>query len=194
MIVNYQDLPVSEWNDFTQHLVSGHPLPHSIIKEAVLWSWEQIHGSVIGGNIIIGETYFPTPQILGDFLHELIPIRLHEFDKNWRKGIGNTEKDIFYEKDDFYSIEIKTSSQKGIYGNRSYAQKNSQSAKSKSGFYLAINFPPIHKLERWENISKIRFGWIDAEDWKGQSSETGQQASLSKEVLENKLITLYSEE
>ncbi len=187
----YYNVPLDEWYETTIKLIEQHPLPTDVIVSAVLSSWDLIHGSRIGETIVIGENYFPTPQILGDYLHELIPLQLAKYSNDWRKGIGSAEKDIVCAIDDSYSIEIKTSSQKGIYGNRSYAQKGSQSGKSKSGYYLAINFPPLHKLEQWEGISKIRFGWIDAEDWMGQAAATGQQASLSRFVLENKLISLY---
>ena len=192
----YDGLPVERWYEKTQQLVREHPLPPDVLVDAVLHAWDLIHGSVIGGHITIGEDYFPTPQILGDFLHELIPFDLSQYDSNFRKGITKTEKDITCDYDDHFSIEIKTSSQKDIYGNRSYAQKSQRrprATKDKSGYYLAINFPPVHKSEEWEPISQIRFGWLDAEDWQGQASQTGQQASLSRDVLQNKLITLYED-
>lgn len=187
----YEGLPVNKWAQKTEELINAHPIPADALVEAVINSWNLIYKSVIGNSIVIGETYFPTPQILGDFIHELVPLELERDYPNFRKGFGNTEKDIHCIKNDFFSIEIKTSSQKGIYGNRSYAQEGARSGKSKSGFYLAVNFPPVHKLETWEPISHIRFGWIDASDWHGQAAQTGQQASLSREVLQNKLITLY---
>ena len=187
----YSGLPVYLWENKTRELINEHPIPAEIIVKSVIESWDIIHGSVIGTELIIGETYFPTPQILGDFLHELIPIQIARHYREFRKGQGRFEKDIHCVINDIYSIEIKTSSQKDIYGNRSYAQKNSRSGKSKSGYYLAINFPPIHKNEKWMPISQIRFGWLDEEDWHGQSASTGQQANLSREVLDNKLITLY---
>jgi len=187
----YEGLSVNEWAQKTEELISAHPISTEALVQAVINSWELIHGSIIGNKIVIGETYFPTPQILGDFIHELVPLELEKLYPSFRKGSGNSEKDIHCIENDFFSIEIKTSSQKGIYGNRSYAQKGARSGKSKSGFYLAVNFPPVHKLENWEPISHIRFGWIDESDWHGQEAQTGQQASLSREVLQNKLLTLY---
>lgn len=187
----YRGLPVYLWEDKTKELIDKHPIPAEIIVKSVIESWNMIHGSVIGDSLIIGETYFPTPQILGDFLHELIPIQISKYYREFRKGEGRFEKDLHCVIDDTFSIEIKTSSQKDIYGNRSYAQKNSRSGKSKSGYYLAINFPPVHKLEKWMPISQIRFGWLDEDDWRGQTASTGQQASLTRDVLEHKLITLY---
>ena len=187
----YKGLPVHRWAEKTRELIDKHPIPPHILVKAVLDSWDMIYGSVIGKSIIIGETYFPTPQILGDFIHELVPLELEKYNANFRKGVGKTEKDIHCCFEDSFSIEIKTSSQKAIYGNRSYAQKGSRSGKSKSGYYLAVNFPPVHKLEQWQAISHIRFGWLDEEDWQGQASATGQQATLSRDVLDNKLLTIY---
>lgn len=189
----YEGLPVHRWKAKTRELIDAHPIPSEVLVDAVIDSWDLIHGSVIGNSIVIGENYFPTPQILGDFLHELVPLELAKYDPNFRKGVGKTEKDVHCCTNDFYSIEIKTSSQKEIYGNRSYAQKGSRSGKSKSGYYLAVNFFPVHKHEKWSPISQIRFGWLDESDWHGQAAATGQQASLSREVLDNKLITLFQD-
>jgi len=84
-------------------------------------------------------------------------------------------------------MELKTFSQKSIYGNRSYAK--SDSGKCKSGYYLTINFEKISTNN--PKILLIRMGWLDHTDWRGQKSETGQQASLTKEARESKFITLY---
>ena len=84
-------------------------------------------------------------------------------------------------------MELKTSSQKSIYGNRSYAK--SDSGKVKSGYYLAINFEKISINN--PKILLIQMGWLDHADWRGQKSETGQQASLTKEAKDSKFIILY---
>jgi hypothetical protein len=34
-------------------------------------------------------------------------------------------------------------------------------------------------------------GWLDHSDWVAQKSETGQQASLTKEAKENEFMVLY---
>ena len=98
-------------------------------------------------------------------------------------------------------FEIKTSSSpRNIFGNRSYAQKGTtgKTKKSKSGYYLVINFEKIEKkIQQIGNqllvnpkIRLVRFGWIDQEDWQGQESATGQQASISRDVKKFKLIQL----
>lgn len=91
------------------------------------------------------------------------------------------------EYNDYFSFEIKASSQKSIYGNRSYTK--SDAGKSKSGYYLTINFEKLSKEN--PRILLIQMGWLDHTDWVGQKSETGQQASLTKEAKEYKLITLF---
>lgn len=196
----YENIPQREWKTKTTELVYKHPASPEVLTQAVLKSWSKIQGSKIGDELIIGKNYFPTPQILGDFLHELIPIELSKHDGAWEKGTEKHDKDVVYRKDNYFSFEIKSSSHpKNIFGNRSFAQKDTTSGKKvqkkdKSGYYLAINFPPIHKEKEWMPIKQIRFGWIDKEDWQGQASASGQQASLSATVLENKLLTIYQED
>ncbi|MFO0408550.1 MAG: ScaI family restriction endonuclease, partial [Dolichospermum sp.] len=119
----------------------------------------------------------------------------------WRREKDTTEKDLVYIPNDNFSIEIKTSSSpRNIFGNRSYAQKSTtgKTKKSKSGYYLVINFEKIEKKrQQIDNLSLVnpkiklvRFGWIDEEDWQGQESETGQQSSISPDVKKFKLIQL----
>ena len=103
------------------------------------------------------------------------------------------EKDLVYIPDPTLSVEIKASSHRTqIFGNRSYAQKTSTAKKSKSGFYLAVNFEGFTTTRKSGlRINRIRFGWIDHEDWSGQKAATGQQARLSPDVERAKLIQLY---
>ncbi len=76
-----------------------------------------------------------SPQATGALLHDVIPEYISKNISGFRKGVGR-EKDIVCMYNEFYSMELKTSSQKSIYGNRSYAK--SDSGKSKSGYYLTI--------------------------------------------------------
>ncbi len=39
-------------------------------------------------------------------------------------------------------------------------------------------------------INLVRFGWLDEEDWIGQTASTGQQARLSSDVERYKLLQL----
>jgi hypothetical protein len=106
-----------------------------------------------------------------------------------------TEKDLVYVADDTFSIEVKSSSSVGrIYGNRSYAQHSNKTKKSKTGYYLAINFQKFPVSSALPRITQVRFGWLDHEDWQGQTAATGQQARLSPDVERNKLLPLPLEQ
>jgi hypothetical protein len=141
----------------------------------------------------IGKDIFPKPQIMGFLLHELIPLELAaKYPKLWREEKTTSDKDIVYIPNDYYSIEVKTSSNPThIYGNRSYAQAATENKKAKSGYYLAVNFQKVVK-GKVARIVLIRFGWLDANDWIGQKAATGQQSRLSPDVENNKLLVISS--
>lgn len=191
----YENSSISQWESITEDIIQKFPVPIDILKFIVLESWESILKTKIGINdFVIGKDIFPKPQIMGFFLHELIPLELKaRFPKDWRGELNSNDKDIVYIPNEYYSIEIKTSSSpKNIFGNRSYAHEGDSQKKSKSGFYLAINFQKFKKLKKSPKVVLIRFGWIDHTDWIGQAASTGQQARLSKEVETKKLKVIYS--
>ena len=194
----YDRLLSYQWKLKTEELVAAHPLETSEIVQVVLEAWEGILMTQIAGKLQIGVDIFPSPQILGNYLHELIPIILSNRNpKLWRKEFDKSDKDLVYMPNIDYSVEIKTSSStNGIFGNRSYGQENSEnnSGKSKDGYYVTVNFEKFNSSNPHfkPNITKIRFGWIDHSDWRAQASPTGQQASLSPEARDNKLLLLYS--
>ena len=205
----YNGIAHSEWEEITINIVDDHPLEKEDIVEAVMNSWKQIFESKIG-HLSIGKQIFPTPQIMSNILHELIPYNLAEkLGSNYRAGILKNEKDIVYQPDEKYSIEVKASSSKNdIYANRSYAQPSLDSdTKSKNGYYIAVNFEKFEMTDNEEYrhvehnkngkiiypaITQIKFGYLDHTDWIPQSSAKGQQARLSVESKKLKLITLFS--
>jgi hypothetical protein len=76
-----------------------------------------------------------------------------------------------------------------VFGNRSYGQelqKEGLAKKEKSGYYLTANF-----YQR--TLTLLRFGWIDAADWRPQSSQTGQMAALPDAVYQHKLVVIPGE-
>lgn len=191
----YAGLPVQDWASKTQELIERHPLDSEEIYEVVLQVWNDIFESGIGSKPFrIGTDLFPRPQVMGFFLHELIPLEFaHRYPNIWRREETTDEKDLVYIPDSIYSVEIKTSSSlRNIYGNRSYAQETIAGKKSKSGYYLAINFQKFSKKveAKRPSITSVRFGWLDHEDWIGQIAATGQQSRLSREVEQNKLLKL----
>ncbi len=199
MAFPYAGKPIAKWPQITKTLIDRHPLKKQEIIDTVLSAWHLIFKkSVIGGMLRIGVDLFPQPQVIGNFLHELVP---YLFEKRypgvWRRDRAASEKDLVHEPDDVFSVEIKTSSSsKGVFGNRSFSQESQArpDKKAKSGYYLTINYPPVHKLRKVEPIKLIRFGWLDHQDWQGQDAASGQQASLRPEVLRLKLLTIYPAE
>jgi len=184
----YKNKDITEWKAITEKLVESHPLRPEIVG-ICLNSWKSILAGFINDKLCltIGEMKI-SPQAIGALLHDIIPEYIQKNKiKGFRKGTGG-EKDIVSDINENDSVELKTSSQKCIYGNRSYTK--SEGGKSKSGFYLAVNFDKMTDNDS-PRIQLIRFGWLDYEDWIGQKSESGQQARLRPEAKENKLITFY---
>ena len=191
----YSGLSVQKWEKRTRQLINNHPLDPNEIYDVVIKVWNDIFNSGIGSKPFrIGSDLFPRPQVMAYFLHELIPLEsAHRYPEKWRREQTPDEKDMVYVPDLNYSIEIKTSSSpKNIYGNRSYTQKTTSVKKSKSGYYLAINFQKFFATERTRKplITRVRFGWLDHNDWIGQTSASGQQARLSPAVEQHKLLEL----
>jgi len=211
MITPYFEKDISQWLDITKVLIDEHPLDIAEIVEVTLTSWKQIFDSRIGP-LSIGEQIFPSPQIMSNILHELIPYNLTEkFGRNYRIGNSKNEKDIVYTPDLKYSIEVKASSSKNdIYANRSYAQPMQVlDGKNKDGYYIAVNFEKfkinsdgeykskiidINGLVEYPSITLIKFGYLEHTDWIPQKSSKGQQARLSVESKRNKLLTIYCKE
>lgn len=191
----YKGVPPDRWLEVTRDLVKKHPLSTQEIVDVVLSSWDSIFASGIGPkDFRIGKDIFPKPQIMGFFLHELIPLELAARNSNlWRGETSSDDKDIVYIPDRIYSIELKTSSDpRHIYGNRSYAQASSRGKKAKSGYYLAVNFGKFTDKKSRPQIRLVRFGWIDSTDWIGQKAATGQQSRLHPDVESSKLLEFYS--
>jgi hypothetical protein len=194
----YYGLAENTWLETTERLVRAHPLKVGEIRAVVLQAWSDIFDSKLGPKgFQIGKHIFPKPQIMGFFLHELIPLEFAaRYPKKWHGEKTAGDKDMVYIPNNRFSIEIKTSSHPTqIFGNRSYAQEgDSVGKKSKSGYYLAVNFGKFKAAEASPKILRIRFGWIDHSDWIGQAAQSGQQAHLTAGADRLKLLTIYSGE
>jgi hypothetical protein len=195
----YSNLPVQDWEAKTRELIEQHPLEPQELYAVVTQVWGEIfQSSITSRGYKIGVDLFPTPQIIGFFLHELIPLELASlYPGIWRRDRSAIDKDIVYIPNNYFSIEIKTSSSsRNTYGNRSYAQQSATGAtpkKDKSGYYLVVNFQKFNTTIQGAQtpaINLVRFGWIDREDWQGQAAATGQQAKLSPDVERYKLLSL----
>ena len=178
----------------TDGLIARHPLGPDLLARAVLAAWRDIFDTRVGAeNLRFGQHIFPAPQVMGFFLHELIPVVVARENPGWRRGVTKGEKDLHFETDPSFSVEIKTSSDsKHVFGNRSYAQKATERSRPKDGYFLTVNFRkwcPACDPER--GIVVVRFGWLDHADWLGQSAATGQQARLGPDVYRSKLREIY---
>ncbi|MBR5038787.1 MAG: ScaI family restriction endonuclease [Prevotella sp.] len=188
----YTNLPQEKWLDKTKELIDKHPLKNEI-KDVVLKSWKDIFNSKIG-SFSIGKEIFPSPQILSFFLHELVAHYLSlKYPDRYKVGELKEEKDVHDMQDPSMGIEIKGSSNATqIFANRSYAQPSSDSeTKDKNGYYVTINFEKISKSNPHPKITIIRFGYLEHKDWIAQKAATGQQARLSPEAYQYKLVEIY---
>lgn len=191
----YSNTSPSDWFPITESLIKEHPLSEQEIVEIVLVTWKSIFASTFGNSRFkIGVDIFPKPQIMGFFLHELIPLELESrYNHEWMRDEAKLDKDCVNINRPEYSFEIKTSSNKTkIFGNRSYAQTSKGSRKTKDGYYLTVNFEKFSSSNKHPDILLIRFGWIDSTDWRGQKAATGQQSSLPPQVYDGKLKILHS--
>ena len=181
----YENLPEIQWKETTKRLINDHPLSQDVLISTVLEAWDGILRTKIANELQIGIDIFPTPQILGNYLHELIPVFLEKkYPGQWTRDIEKKDKDLVCVTNPYYSVEIKTSSNaNNIYGNASYGQEDSANAssKTKDGYYLAINFEKFIPSEKnfIPRIKKIRFGWLDHSDWHSQNASSGQAATIS---------------
>ena len=190
----YENIDSSEWQKITETLLNDFPLSKDYLVSLVLKSWDAILRTKIADKWSIAQDVQPKPQIMGFFLHEIIGQYIQaDYPKSWRKEKTAADKDVVCITNPDFSLEIKTSYDKNkIFGNRSYAQEVKQGGKkSKSGYYLAINFEKFEETEELPQIRLIRFGWLDHTDWIGQSAASGQQARLPKEVENGKLVVIY---
>ncbi|MBL4617541.1 MAG: ScaI family restriction endonuclease [Robiginitomaculum sp.] len=189
----YVDCDESEWLSITKKLVDDFPLDNDLIVKVVHDAWDDIYTSSFGDDSIkIGSDIFLPAQATGVILEKLIAVRLHNICSNWRGGETKTEKDIVRKDDNYFSFEIKTSSSNtGLYGNRSTGHRSANRSKHRSGYYLVINYKLPKEDDKSNEIKKIRFGWIDDDDWKGQAKSTGQQASIGAALARLKLIIIF---
>src|SRR6266568_8533943 len=103
----YHGLDRSAWAEKTKALVAAHPLKPEEIVDVVLGAWSAIFKSKIGPKgFRVGRDITPKPQIMGFFLHELIPLELaYRYPGRWSPERSGGDKDIVCLFDAGYSIE-----------------------------------------------------------------------------------------
>ncbi len=204
----YFNIVVDKWKLITEKLIKNHPLSEKQIIDAVIISWKQIFESKIGP-LSIGKQIFPSPQVMSNILHELIPYNLAQnVGNNYKVGTSKIEKDIVYLPNNRFSIEIKASSDKSnIFANRSYAQPATNSdTKDKNGYYIGVNFEKFLQDDNenyrkvkfddagnilYPKITQIKFGYLEHSDWIAQTSANGQQARLTPDAKKYKMLKIY---
>lgn len=191
LVSPYINHPESEWLEITKKLVEEFPLSSEVLVAIVETAWDDLYNSSIGNSgLKIGQDIFLPAQATGVILEKLIAVHLAKHYPEWRGGQTKQEKDIVNIINDRYSFEIKTSSSKNdFYGNRSTGNISDNRTKYRTGYYLVINYKLPQEDDLIYQLRKIRFGWIDDEDWVGQKKASGQQASIGKKA-KLKLITL----
>lgn len=190
----YEGKDPSDWPKITKRLVEAFPLKSRDIVEVVHKSWTDIYATKIGSaGLRLGIDVFLPAQATGVLLERLVVGTLARTSDNWAGGVSKVDKDVIYKPNGAYSFEIKTSSSKaGLFGNRSTGQESERRTKVRTGYYLVVNYKLPSPADLTHLIRLIRFGWIDDADWTGQAQPTGQQASVSREVLQGELLTLYA--
>ena len=190
----YSDCPENEWQNITEELVNKFPLLREEIVRVVMESWSDLYNSSFGqGKLIVGQDIFLPAQATGVILEKLISCRLaKQYPGIWSGGSKKNHKDVVNITDGKFSFEIKTSSHPtGVYGNRSTGNRSDKSQKIRTGYYLVVNYLLPTEDTPDKKIRTIRFGWIDDDDWTGQSAASGQQASIGAKLAKLKLVTLY---
>lgn len=190
----YLGEPEEAWLRITRGLLATHPLKVDSIREVALTAWAKVWDTTVGsGDTAIRLADLRVPAtVVGYFFEVLLARELqHLYPDDWGGNRSGDEKDLVYIKDRSLSIEMKSSGQLGdrVYGNRSYGQQTQNEdlvKKEKSGYYITANF-------YGQTLTLLRFGWIDASDWKPQASPTGQMAGLSDAVYAKKLIAIPGE-
>lgn len=77
MIKNELNYNIKSINPKIMDKIRSHPLDMEDIVKSVLLAWEGLLNSKIGNKpCLIGIDLFPKPQLIGNLLHELIPIEI----------------------------------------------------------------------------------------------------------------------
>jgi len=189
----YKNKNISEWKSITESLVNSFPIKKNELKKFTEDAFKDyLNITISTSKLQVGKDIFFPAQATGVIIDKLIGNIIRKNKGNqWKSGDKKIEKDVVNTTNDNYSFEIKTSSSKsGIFGNRSMGHISKNKIKITSGYYLIINYKLPKENDKSLEIYKIRFGWIDDFDWKGQASPTGQQSTISKECKEFKLLDL----
>lgn len=197
----YDGLSSHDKAQLTQALILKHPLNMGVVRDLVFEAWRLIiQGKFTDADGEVEDYFFdvkPESKDLCNQMHKKIPKLLaKEFGSKWREEVFKTDKDVVCTNDNKFSFEIKGGQgfDGKCSGNKSYANTKGNAAKSKNGFYLFFNFENIAEARakgKRPEITFIRFGYVEQRNWRGQSSGSGQQATISPEVYKTQFMTLF---
>jgi hypothetical protein len=146
---------------------------------------------ISGGLSLIGVDGIGPRTIAGCLENIIVRKLASEAPQSWRGELSSVDKDVVCITNDRYSFEIKTSSSKYDFcGNKSFAATGATRRKSKNGYYLVVNYDDPRNIFE-ARVRRVRFGWLDQEDWCPQPSGTGQRAGVRSRDAERQLVTLY---
>jgi hypothetical protein len=177
----------------TRALLAEHPLRAAEVVDVVLDAWRRILTTKIAGELEIGVDVTPGGQMMGNFLESVMVVDFTQRHPGvWREQQSKPEKDLVYIPDEYFSTEIKTSSDaRSVFGNRSYAQPSLPGTKDRDGYYITVNFEKFSERNP-PRIRSIKMGWLNHADWVPQLSPRGQQAHIELNARRGKLLEIYA--
>lgn len=125
-----------------------------------------------------------------NFLDETQDKDIIEYLKYHWSGVGKNDKD-FFNSPKYFGIELKTKQSKGATGNKSYAMaEHDENSKSKSAFYIIINYKaPAAPNYTITNV-KAYFGFLDQMDWTFYKDKSGT-ANINNNILKSRFIQIF---
>jgi hypothetical protein len=165
-------------------MLAPHALPHDTLLRIVEHTWTTLWTTRVGS--IPLRSLHVDSQVIGKFFQELMIRELHAHDAAWRHPDApraRTDPDFVHTLDPYHNFELKMSGQPGtrVYGNRCSSNGiASPTGKCRDGWLLTINYTGT-------TINLVRFGAVNAYDWIGQTSVTGNASRLHPEAYVSKL-------
>ena len=188
----------TQWLEITKTLIQGFPIPTDALIDMSHYAFEDVFRTRVGSSNVplasVDLSGGTRGGIIGGFFEYLFINKLIEDTTGppqWRFGSQNNEPDMVYIPDPFYSLELKTSSQRNsIWGSSSKVHKTARLTKDGSGFYLVVNYEFKAKPE----LTLLRFGWLDDTDWQGSKSAASASSKVIREHANLKLLTIYEKD
>lgn len=125
-----------------------------------------------------------------NLLNDVEDKELIEYLKYHWSGKGKSDKE-FFKSPKYFGIELKTSQSSGATGNKTYAaSEHDENSKSKSAFYIIINYKKPSGPSYSITGVKAYFGFLDQMDWSFYADKTGT-ATINKNILKTRFIQIF---